>query len=155
MQIQTVATFLYTTLVTQCILNDVLHISRAYTNDHSICVCPSYVLENGGVSGCYTGSDIGENACNKLMLIFALVIGHLQLSIHSHLTVFSGNCSMICILYAQHGTEPNEANLADSTQSKTVFSPLTVMQFRSLWSCCIRHAVGGEAIKVLSSHKML
>ena len=34
--------------------------------------------------------------------------------------------AMVRILYVRHQTEANEANLADSTQSKTLFSPLTV-----------------------------
>ena len=43
-----------TTWVVPYMLNDVPHNLRVHTNGYYICVCPLCVLENGGVSECYT-----------------------------------------------------------------------------------------------------
>ena len=47
--------FGYSTQVNVNMLNDVLCNSRCVTNRYSICVCPSCVLEHGGIKECYTG----------------------------------------------------------------------------------------------------
>ena len=44
---------------------------RVYKNEHSICVCPLCILENGGVSDCYTGFA-KIKPCSILLLFFHL-----------------------------------------------------------------------------------
>ena len=62
-----------------------------YTNGYSTCACPSCVLENGGVSECYTGVKQYHNAhlMTNIQSLNAMTF-HQQFLILEFLTLFTG-----------------------------------------------------------------